>query len=147
MRRPDVIPQGWAEAHRAVAAATMTAATCTVRGKDVKVTDPVSGLTTLQPGPVIVGPSDPAEWAQGRPCRVQRTDRALTTTTATAQVINNAYMIGLPYTDAVIVPGCQIEILTSDDARLTGRKFTVTTELTGSLVWERDLWAVDNESN
>lgn len=132
-----MIPQGWAEAHRAVAAATMTAATCVVRGPDVKNTDPDSGLTTLQPGPTII---------DSTPCRVQRTDRASVRDTAQQQVVNNAYMIGLPYTDAEIVPGSQIEILTSDDARLVGRTFTVTTELVGSLVWERDLWTTDNES-
>lgn len=115
----------------------MTAATCQVRKPSTKNTDPTTGATTVVNGDVILDVSN---------CRVQRSFRPRSNPTIEQQIMTEQYVIALPYTDAIITAGDQVEVLTSEDARLIGRTFTVIFEVTGSLAWERDLWTVDNES-
>lgn len=138
MRRPDIIPAGWALHHRPTAAATMTAATCQIRHQDVKVTDPATGRTTTVPGDVVIDSTN---------CRVERTFRPRLNPTTEQQLMSEQYLIAIPYTDAVIAPGYQAEILTTVDDRMAGRTFTIISEAVNSVGWERDLWATDNESD
>lgn len=129
----QIIPQGWAEHHRPVAAGGMTA-TCTVE----RVTDgpapfpPVEGWT-------------PRELVWVGQCRVQELKREQSGDAAGQPTETRQYLVQLPYLEANPLPKLYVgergDLVTSD-----GVEYILKQRMTGSLLWAHDFIAWENQT-
>lgn len=79
-------------------------------------------------------------------CRVQRLGPESAAFQGGQVAMKADYLVALPYTEADINVGDIVRVTESLDALLVGRKLRVVHVMVGSLVWERDLYCVDDMS-
>lgn len=131
----SVINPAWEQHHRPTAESVMTADGILTRpDPDADpVFDPATGSTTRPVITVYTGA-----------CRLQALDVGDNATlTGEQQVTGHTYRVSLPYpVDAQVDD--TLTVTTASDPTLTGRKLRITDVARGSLVWQRDLIAVDD---
>lgn len=131
----SVIPAGWAEHHRPVAVQTMTAM-CTIR--------------RIQEGPAPY--QLPDGWTNEvivwtGMCRLQELKRETSPVTAEQPTEVRQYLIALPFENR---EGVQLPQLYTgergDIVATTGRVFNLKQSMAGSLLWENDFIAWENQT-
>lgn len=131
----SVIPAGWAEHHRPVAVQTMTAM-CTIR--------------RIQEGPAPYPLPD--GWTNEvivwtGMCRLQELKRETSPVTAEQPTEVRQYLIALPFENR---EGVQLPQLYTgergDIVATTGRVFNLKQSMAGSLLWENDFIAWENQT-
>lgn len=127
------IPAGWAEHHRPVAAATMTAP-CTIR----RLTDGPA------PYPLPDG-WDGTEPVWSGTCRVQELKRENSPTPAGQPSELRQYLIGLPYLDDNPLPDLRTGER-GDTVHAVGRVFNLKQSMAGSELWQHDFIAWENQT-
>ncbi|OIH86019.1 hypothetical protein BLJ79_04280 [Arthrobacter sp. UCD-GKA] len=130
-----VIPTNWAEHHRPVAVQTMTAM-CTIR--------------RIQEGPAPYPLPDGwtnevIVWAGM--CRLQELKRETSPVTAEQPTELRQYLIALPFENREGVPLPQLHTGERGDiVATTGRQFNLKQSMAGSLLWENDFIALENQT-
>ena len=128
-----IIPDGWAEYHRPVAAGVMTGA-CTVDRVDT--------------GPAPWPP--PEDWT-GRErvwsgqCRIQELKREQSSVPVEQPTESRQYLIQLPYTDEYPVPELRVGER-GDIVTHAGVEYILKQRMTGTLLWTHDFTAVENQT-
>lgn len=137
-----VIPPGWSDHHRPVAAGTMTA-TCNLRLPGV-----TSGSFNSTSGTQGGTPNTP--YLTGAKCRLQAQsigEKGVEHLVADQQVTTMLYLVAIDWsTGGAVEPavGHLVDVVTAEDATMVGRTLTVKAVVRGSLVWERDLICTDD---
>lgn len=133
----QVIPDGWAAAHGAAVAGTMTATV------DLRLPGSTTEWSEEQQQTV----SAPlAPYGTDVPARIQAVTSGATAVEAAGETLTvRGYLIGMPSTVTTIAPEHLVRVKTCDDASLVGRDLSVTDVLRGSLIWERDVFAALND--
>lgn len=137
-----VIPAGWQTYHRPVAEGTWTAL-CTIDAPGV-------GPGTWNPVTMQNDPPARIVLHTNVPCRVQQHTLPQAADVGTQQVSSHDYLVVVPVTITdVAVDHCVTVTGSRDqmdpvDPSLIGRLLVITDVQRGSLLWERDLVAIDN---
>lgn len=144
MPRPgsQVVPAGWQKHHRPVAEGTWTA-WCTIDTAG-------EGAGTWNAATNEYDPPARIVLHTQVPCRVQQHTLPQASDVGTQQVSSHDYLVVVPVeiTDAEVDQ--QVTVTGSRDATdpvdpsLIGRPLVITDVQRGSLIWERDLIAIDN---
>ncbi|WP_316502384.1 DUF6093 family protein [Paeniglutamicibacter gangotriensis] len=130
-----VIPDGWAEAHRPVVAQTMTAM-CTIK--------------RIQEGPAPYPLPD--GWSNevivwSGMCRLQELKRETSPLVADQPTELRQYLIALPFENGAGVPLPRLFTGERGDlVETTGRVFNLKQSMAGSLLWENDFIAYENQT-
>lgn len=124
-----VIPDDWAAHHRATAQGGMTAE-CTVRRPGGP-----------PPFPLPEGWTGEGEVLWSGFCRLQELKRENSVVAAEQPVETRQYLLGLPYDTPAFRVGER-----GDVAYVNGRHYTLKQSMSGSLLWERDYIAIENQT-
>ncbi|HEY3559658.1 MAG TPA: DUF6093 family protein [Kribbella sp.] len=129
-----VIPAGWEAHHRPVLETTWTATITFRRHTGEPTFDPATGSTSRASVIVYSGP-----------CRIQdhETNAAGATVAAGERITSHTYRVSLPV-EADLALDDIGTVDTANDPTLPGRELLVTDVQRGSLLFQRDLLAVDN---
>lgn len=136
-----VIPAGWEAHHRPVAESTFTAR--------CRITRAGSGQGTWNESRKQYDPPAREVVYETLPCRVQQLTLPNVYDSALQKVSTHDYRVSVPISAVAVLLDDWIEIVSGDDTLDPtllddGRHLTITDVQRGSLMWERDLVAIDN---
>lgn len=136
-----VIPAGWEAHHRPVAEATFTAR--------CRITRTGAGQGTWNESRKQYDPPARVTVYETLPCRVQQLTLPNVYDTALQKVSTHDYRVSVPIAVAAVLIDDWIEIVGGDDTLDQtlldpDRHLVITDVQRGSLMWERDLIAIDN---
>ena len=129
-----IIPTDWAAQHRPTAEQTMGTALCEIRKPSTLGSlNTTTGQHAVTPGVLVYS---------GK-CRVVRLAQADRQERVAEQLSSLAdYMVTLPTIAIGIRPGHKVTFTAGDDADLLDLTMTVVATVTGSHIWERDVFCV-----
>lgn len=128
-----IIPDGWAERHRPVAAGGMTG-TCKVE----RVTD------GPEPFPPVEGWNGREHLWAGR-CRIQELKRESAALPTEQPSESRQYLVQLPYTTENPIPGLHVGER-GDIVTHAGVEYILKQRMTGTLLWAHDFIAWENQT-
>lgn len=135
-----VIPTGWEQHHRPVAEGTFTAI--------CRIDKAGAGQGTWNPTTSTYDPPARILLHDNEPCRVQELKQPTVSEVGHQQVTAQHYQVSVRSAITDVEPDHHVTVIggldPTLDPSLIGRPLVITTVQRGSVIWERDLLAIDN---